>query len=375
MADRNTVDFLQALDSGEGTTKTAAAVTEVIRAAIKPERFCSQVIPPKTVTRDELIPALDTDQVVKLVQLEPNSKAQTVTFRDSPRANFVQARRIPVPFFTIMTEKYEKTEEELLAYSVPITDWLRKDMVYNIHAIEDHRFLTFAELAIQAMQEEYNGGNYATYGFNKTNLDAGDILPYAVAKGEGAMGSGVTDDYVIHPIQRGDLVTLKNIPAAKRLRCACILMSEVDHNDLGRLLMNDIGSNLAGETFVNGIKYTTLQGVRIVVTAHVEILRPGNVYGFVDPGYLGVFYNLKEPTFFVKKEGNLVSWWAWENLAMAFINVNGIAKLELYAGSVSTNYESVTPDYTSRTIIAEDQLYAIPVRDAGDSTWLPSVQW
>ena len=57
---------------------------------------------------------------------------------------------VQLPAFTISSEKFEKTEQELLAYEMPITKIIEENSVKDIQAIEDRQFLLYVEACVQA---------------------------------------------------------------------------------------------------------------------------------------------------------------------------------------------------------------------------------
>lgn len=367
--------FINALNTNEGMEKVAGLMTQVISTALKPLEFNDKIIPQKPTNKAALLPGMDTDEVGIVVQLQPRSKAMITTFRDHPKAQFIQAKRVLVPFFNIMTDKEQKTEEELLAYSVPITDWIRQNQVDAIALKRDWMFLKYAEEGIQLLQYIANTDTYTE--MSTSNYDS--VVKNCVCKGAGALDA-VADDFTIHPIQRSDLVDVLNLLAVKpRLlttsnqnASGALLMTSYDHNGLLKLIMTDIGSALAGETFLKGLDSQTLMGQRIVVTNSTDILRPGNVYAFVAPDFLGINQILDGVKFWVEKKGNVLSWYAWTSHAMAFINVDGMAKLELYSGSVTPTH--LTAGYAAVQPYAEDQVYSPPARD-GEGEYVPEVSY
>jgi hypothetical protein len=103
--------------------------------------------------------SVNHDTLVKIVDIEPQSRAMTLTFRGQPTARFIRAPRAEVPFFTISSEKFEKTEQELLAYEMPITKIIEDNSVKDMQEIKDREFLRTSESAVQALQKEANGGS------------------------------------------------------------------------------------------------------------------------------------------------------------------------------------------------------------------------
>ena len=325
--------FNTRLDSPDGKDKLAEYGGVFIRDRLREQSFWRHIVPPENVTRADCQRSVNHDTLVKIVDVEPQSKALAVDFRGQGTARFIRAPRAEVPFFTIMSEKFEKTEQELLAYEMPITKVIEDNTVKDIQEIEDREGLRHNEAGIQALQTETNVTT--TVAFNATNVRAQDAnaQEISVAKGELALAAdGV--DFLVRPIQRPDLVKLFNLLDDNRLRSERILITEADHNDILNWTVEDMGDRIQSETVVDGYKYNTLLGRKVVRTIKSDILRRGNVYVFAAPEFYGKFYILNNTKFYIDKIGNRIVWWSWEDIGMSTINIAGSRKLELYRGSV-----------------------------------------
>ena len=89
------------------------------------------------------------------------------------------------------------------------------------------------------------------------------------------------------------------------------------------------GSPLASEILVNGYKYNTILGHKLVVTIKSSIVTPGTMYIFTDPKYLGNFYILNDTKFYIEKRADMVSWQTWEYVGLGYGNLRAAAKMTL----------------------------------------------
>src|SRR5512137_2819468 len=113
--------FANKVGTAEGKEKIAEYAGTYIRDRLREVSYARKVIPPQMVTRADCQRSVSHDTLVKIVDVEPKSRAMAITFRGQPTARFIRAPRAEVPFFTISSEKFEKTEQELLAYEMPVT--------------------------------------------------------------------------------------------------------------------------------------------------------------------------------------------------------------------------------------------------------------
>ena len=76
--------FVEQLDT-QGTTKTAAESLNFIRDRIREGSFADMIIPNQRVVRGDLQRSTEHDTLVKIVDVEPNSRAMSMSFRGQPR--------------------------------------------------------------------------------------------------------------------------------------------------------------------------------------------------------------------------------------------------------------------------------------------------
>ena len=63
---------------------------------------------------------------------------------------------------------------------------------------------------------------------------------------------------------------------------------------------------------------------------------------------------LNNTKFYVDKIGNKITFWCWEDIGMAFLNLNSLVMMELYSGSVTPTLE--TSGYEVRLPADEEDL-------------------
>jgi hypothetical protein len=326
--------FNQRLDTQEGKDKLAELGGSWIRDRLREVAYSRHILPPEQVTRADCQRSVNHDTLVKIVDVEPQSRAMAITFRDQPTARFIRAPKAEIPFFTISSEKFEKTEQELLAYEMPITKVIEDNSVKDIQEIEDREFTRHIESAVQALQAEVNSTGTK---YNATNIRAGSLTAQVVSvvKGELALAAdGV--DFLVRPVQRPDFVEGFKLLDNNRLRSERMLVTEGDHDDVLQWTLEDFGDKITSETVVDGYKYNTLLGRKVVRTVKTDILRPGNIYLFTAPQFFGKFYILNNTKFYIDKIANVVTWQSWEDIGMGIVNISAVRKIELYRGSVKT---------------------------------------
>jgi hypothetical protein len=347
--------FTQKLGTAEGKEKIAEYGGSYIRDRLREVSFTRKVMPPEQVTRADCQRSVNHDTLVKIIDVEPQSRAMSITFRGQPTARFIRGPKAEIGFYTISSEMFQKTEQELLAYEMPITKIIEENSVKDIQEIEDREFLVHIEAAVQALQTEANG-NVAT-ALNATTVQAGTVVEFSAIKGELARNA-VANDATVRPIQRPDVVNLFKLLDGNRLRAERLLMTEVDWDDILQWTVEDFGARIQSETAVDGYKYNTLLGRAYIRTIKTDILRPGNVYAFTAPEFFGKFYVLNNTKFYIDKVANTITFQAWEDIGMGVINIASVRKLELYSADANptTDADGLLANFIP---LAEDQLGAV----------------
>ena len=123
MEDLNGIDpvafnniFIERLDTAEGLQKSASTGAAFVRSKIREIGFARRVLPPENITRAECTRAVDHDTLVKIVDIEHDSKAMAVNFASEADERYISGKRYALPFFKVESEKFVKTEGELMAY-------------------------------------------------------------------------------------------------------------------------------------------------------------------------------------------------------------------------------------------------------------------
>jgi hypothetical protein len=359
--------FAQRLDTGEGKEKVASLGSIYIRDRLREVCYVDKIIPPDNVTRADCQRSVNHDTLVKIVDVEPKSRAMTITFRGEPTARFIRAARAEVPFFTISSEKFEKTEQELLAYEMPITKIIEDNSVKDLQEIKDRESTRHFESAVQGLQTEANGGSATA--LRSADVISGTVIESSIIKGQGALTAG-TADFVVHPILRPDLVNLFKLLDGNRLRAERFLMAEPDYDDILSWTLQDMGDKMQSETMVDGYKYNVLLGRKLIRTIKTDILRVGNVYVFTAPEFIGKNYILNNTKFYIDKVANLITWQSWMDIAISIINVAAVRKLELYSGSVTPT--DTDTGFATKLPVEEDELGAVNNR-VDDGLKFPNV--
>jgi len=294
--------FIQKLNSPEGLKKVAQEGSAFIRQKLREVSFARKIVQPEYVTKMDLQRSVNHDGMVKIVDIEPDSKAMIVNFRGNPTTNYVVGERYEIPFFFVSSEDFQKTEEELLAYDMPLTEVIEKNSVLDIHEAEDKSFISQVDAAIAL--EVANG--------NQTAIT----------------GNYVSSGTEIGSVQKNDFKRLFDTLDGNKLRAEVILMDTTMFNRLFLYNASTVGDAVGSETHVNGFSYSNLFGKRLVVSNKTNLLA-NKIYAFTAQEFFGNFYILNDTKFWIEKKKNIITWAAYETIGMGIGNTKACAKLTL----------------------------------------------
>lgn len=291
--------FIQKLDNEHEKTAVEASTSAFIRTKLREVGFARKIINPLYVTKADLQRSVQHDQLVKIVDIEPDSAAMQIDLRGNPEVRYIEGQRFEISFFLVSSEEFQKTEEELLAYEMPVTEIIERNSVKDIQKIEDKAFMAGIDAAIAS---------------------SGKSTTYSPA--------------VSGTIELGAFVKLFNVleeasTGANPLKTDLILMNQADFNKFAVLPATTIGSAVAGEQYINGFKYETLLGKKLVVTNKGDIVPEKTIYAFAAQEFLGKFFVMEDTKFWVEKKRNLIKWSAYEMIGIGIGNVKAAAKIVL----------------------------------------------
>jgi hypothetical protein len=277
------------------------AINDYTRMQMREDGFTRRVIPPVTITNDELDRQVDTDKPVKVVDKEPDSPAAiSVPFATLPLNRYIRGPRYRVMFDRILTPKFVKDVDELRTWDMDIRQILSDNSIKDMLAEEDGKFI----LTI-----------------NTILLGKGTIIPETgVAQYVGIAG-GVTRDTLAE--------AMKVMPRTpRRLNVATVLINHVTIWDVVKFGRDEIGGDLSQDLFRTGFTLRELMGVRFIVTIKRDLVPDNTIYMFAAPKFLGKFFVLEDTTMYIDRKAFMLEFFAYESIGCAIANVAAVARVD-----------------------------------------------
>jgi len=328
--------FFGAMKQGDaGIEKLSASLGTYIQEKIRESGFARRILDTQTVTPQECQISPEHNGLEFLVPLEPQTVAQRVTFRGEPDHTWIEKKIFPIRFETIMTDEFNKTEEELMAHREPVLKIIEQNSVKDIQEQEDVSFLTQVKAAAFA----------STYRLNRVAVGAGGVVGFTTgAQVDAFFKSGATpanpenSNIVLSAntyFRRDVLTELSQILTMRQLELKVFLLHKYNFDETLRWFADEIGHQVANSITIDGYKESTVGGFTFITTIKTnrELVRAGHIYGFADKAALGKFLILTGTKFWINKRRNVITMAGWETIGAGIGNINGCAIL-LLAGSV-----------------------------------------
>lgn len=289
------------LDADNGKVKEAAtAGTNMIRRKIREEGFSRRIIPPKTVTNDDLDRVVEHDKPVIIEDMEPKSKgAKSITFDGTPDTEFYYGDKFVCVFNPYTTPEYTKNVNELRTYNMDLRQTITDNALKDVQTEEDSQLITTVDEIVGP-----------TNGVGKAGFQQNFII-----------NGGITRDTYTEAL---------NILEDNDLNNGVFLMNRRTGKEFLKWNRSEIGGDTADRMFTEGmgaLPEAKIMGVNHVFTIKRNLVPDNTVYLFTEPAFLGKFYELQQLVMYVEKEKSTLRFSAEEIISITLANLAGMAKV------------------------------------------------
>ena len=295
----------------ESTVKVARATSDYIRMKLREEGFLRKILPAQTITGDDLTKQVHTDKPSKVVELEPDSPgAMSIPFGEFPSSTYIYGKRWLVTFNRIATPMFNKDVAELHDYDLDIRQIISDNALKDLQAEEDGKFIQTCNslLSNDTMQADQP----LNYGPGGTSIKLWKTL-----------SGGLT---------RENVVEAKKLmmAAGARLRHQTALVNQKTAVEFEKWTREEVGGDMAQSILVNGwaAEANKWCALNWITTIKDDLVKDNSMFLFAAPEFLGRLYFLEDTTMFVKREGPMLSWYAYEMLGGGIANVAALSRVD-----------------------------------------------
>jgi len=295
----------------ESTVKVARATSDYIRMKLREEGFLRKILPAQTITGDDLTKQVSTDKPSKVVELEPDSPgAMSIPFGEFPSGTYIYGKRWLVTFSRIATPMFNKDVAELHDYDLDIRQVISDNALKDLQAEEDGKFIQTINSLLS--NDTMNQDQSVPYGPGGAPITLWKTL-----------SGGLT---------RENVVEAKKLmmAAGARLRPQTALVNQKTGIEFEKWTREEVGGDMAQNILVNGwaSEATKWCSLNWITTIKDDLVPNNSMFLFAAPEFLGRLYFLEDTTMFVKREGPMLSWYAYEMLGGGIANAAAVSRVD-----------------------------------------------
>lgn len=293
--------LFEQLDTPGMQKQAIDAVNDFTRTKMREDGFYRRIIPPLTITNDELDRQVDTDKPVKVVDKEPDSPAAvSIPFATLPSNFYIRGPRYRVMFDRIVSPRAVKDVDELRTYVIDIRQVLSDNMIKDMLAEEDSKFITAFNLAV---------------GTKDTVNTLSDTVQYESISG------GITRETLVD--------ALKVMPKTpSHFEVETCLVNNITIKELLKFGRDEMGGDFSQDIIKNGWAETNFLNCRWIVTIKRNLVQDNEMYMFASPKFIGKNYELEPTTMYIRREAYMLEYFSYNTQGGSFGHTNGLAKVE-----------------------------------------------
>lgn len=290
--------FLHEISSPSLVKQAQERLNAVVRLMVREGSLDRRVLIPEYISYSDLDRQQDTDVMVKIVDVEPNSPAAIVTgFGTHPPMVWIAAPRVKAVFDRVWSPELNYDVELLGTWEMDIQQVLADNMARDVLAREDGAFFTAADTYLGEVDTLNNyTGHY----------------PYVTIYG------GITRE----TLQEAIAVMYKSY---YRLAPAKAVLNFVTARRLLALGSEELGYEMATQTFKEGFGAWKMDNIEWIVTIKSHIVPDDKIYFFADPRAVGKLYILTDVMTHMKVEGFQMNLRCVETIAQVVANAAAVS--------------------------------------------------
>ena len=293
--------LFEQLDTPGMQKQAIDAVNDFTRTKMREDGFYRRIIPPLTITNDELDRQVDTDKPVKVVDKEPDSPAAvSIPFATLPSNFYIRGPRYRVMFDRIVSPRAVKDVDELRTYVIDIRQVLSDNMIKDMLAEEDSKFIA----AFNAVLPTPGVANVAS-----------GVVQYEEISG------GITRETLVD--------ALKVMPRTpSHFEVETCLVNNITIKELLKFGRDEMGGDFSQDIIKNGWAETNFLNCNWIVTIKRDLVPDDARFMFASPKFIGKNYELEPTTMYIRREAYMLEYFAYQTSGGSFGHTNGLARVD-----------------------------------------------
>lgn len=277
------------------------AVNDFTRTKMREEGFFRLIMPPLTLTNDELDRQVGTEKPTKVVDKEPDSPAAiSIPFATLPINFYIRGDRYLVTMDRIVTNRFTKDVDELRTWNMDIRQVFSDNSIKDMLAEEDGKFITAVNTAL---------------------ISQGTTVPTSGVAQWQSIPGGISRDSLWD--------ALKVQPQTpSNLEVHTVLINHITIKDVLKFTRDEMGGDLSENIMKDGWSLETFMGVRWIITIKRSLVPTDSIYTFADPKFIGKHYQLEDTTLYMDRKAFMLEFFAYQTSGATIGHTSGMSRVD-----------------------------------------------
>ena len=278
------------------------AVNDFTRTKMREDGFYRRIMPPLTISNDELDRQVDIDKPVKVVDKEPDSPAAvSIPFGTLPTNVYIRGPRYRVMFDRIVTPRFVKDVDELRTWVMDIRQVLSDNSIKDMLAEEDSKWIAACNAVMIGpdIPVPYNG----------------NVIQWKTIDG------GITRE----TLQEARKIMPKG---PSHLEAHTALINNVTIKEIEKWGRDEMGGDFAQDVVKNGWAEADFMGMTWIITIKRSLVPDDSMFMFSDVKFMGKSYLLEDTTMYIRREAFMLEFFAYQTMGGSIGHPGGIARAD-----------------------------------------------
>jgi hypothetical protein len=289
--------FLSLLENPATEKRAADSASTFTRTKMREESYSDLIVPPITVTNDDLVRQYDTDLPAMIIDKEvDNPPARSVAFRTQPDNWYIESLRYRVLFDRVLSPKFVKDITELRTNVMDIRQVMADNAVKDMAAEKDTR---------------WQAAFLNVLGTLDSVQPATGVVQYQTING------GMDRDGLVE----GKKIMNRTPFLLEPKRALTNFVSWKEFEKWGR---DEMGGDLSEKIVIDGMMEAKFLKLDWIVTIKRTLVPDSYVYHFADEKFIGKNFILEEPTLSIKRDSFMLEYFLYLEMGAAIGHAAGI---------------------------------------------------
>lgn len=319
--------FLRVVHSGNAQQESemlkaaADGATQFTRRRLREDAFSPAILPYDEVSNADLDKFVETEHPMIICEMEPDSfGSYELPMSDSTFNAPYYGNKYLLKFHKNATPEWQKDVNLLRTYGMDLREIIVDNGLRDLARMKDHHFMTAINNIV------------------------------GITDGAPSPKTGLIQN-VVYPgrLDRQNWVSCTELLGDRSLTNGVFLCNRRTFAEIRRWGRDEMGGDFSQDLMKKGTRAfesSTFSDIDFIVTFKIDIVPNGVLYQFAPPNFLGKAAVLQQPTMYVKKEKDILTFSCEEMIGVAIANMAAVEKVTFQDVASATGGDNRLPSPT-----------------------------